>query len=68
MTEKKCQHRWEESDFGKKYWEPGTRQYTCARCGKMNMIRLGVDYAPDKTENDSEVIEAVPGRADSQPA
>lgn len=32
-----CKHRWEESTFGNKYWAPGTYQYTCARCGKMNM-------------------------------
>lgn len=35
-----CQHRWEQSEFGKRYWAPGTWQYTCRRCGKMNMIRM----------------------------
>lgn len=32
-----CKHRWEESDFGKKHWAPGTYQYTCRRCNKMSM-------------------------------
>ena len=35
-----CQHRWEQTFFGEKYWEPGTYQYTCARCGKTSMITL----------------------------
>lgn len=38
MRQTNCKHRWEESEFGKQYWAPGTRQYTCARCGKMNMF------------------------------
>ena len=38
-----CKHRWEESNFGSKYWTPGTHQYTCARCGKMNMFTVGVE-------------------------
>lgn len=37
---KNCQHRWEESEFGKKYWAPDTRQYTCKRCGSMNMFTM----------------------------
>lgn len=37
LRQANCQHRWEESKFGNKYWAPGTYQYTCARCGKMNM-------------------------------
>ena len=36
-----CQHRWEESSFGKKYWAPGTWQHTCRRCGKMSMVQIG---------------------------
>lgn len=40
-----CKHRWEESDFGKKWWTPGTWQYQCQRCGKTSMITLGVDRA-----------------------
>lgn len=40
-----CRHRWEETDFGKKYWEPGTWQYTCQRCGKFSMVQIGVDHA-----------------------
>ena len=35
-----CQHRWEQSEFGQKFWEPGTWQYTCRRCGAMNMFRM----------------------------
>lgn len=35
-----CQHRWEQSEFGKRYWAPGTWQFMCKRCGKMNMIRM----------------------------
>lgn len=42
--QKFCQHRWEETDFGKKYWAPGTWQYQCKRCGKTNMIQIGVDH------------------------
>ena len=38
-----CQHRWEESAFGKQYWEPGTHQYTCHRCGSMQMVQIGID-------------------------
>lgn len=37
---KDCQHRWEQTEFGKRYWAPGTWQYTCSRCGAMNMIRM----------------------------
>lgn len=37
MQQANCKHRWQESEFGKQYWAPGTYQYTCARCGKMNM-------------------------------
>lgn len=44
MRQANCKHRWEESTFGNKYWGPGTHQYTCARCGKMNMVRMGVDH------------------------
>lgn len=35
-----CKHRWEETQFGNKYWAPGTRQYTCVRCGKMTMFTM----------------------------
>lgn len=35
-----CQHRWEETFFGKQYWAPGTYQYQCRRCGKVNMTQL----------------------------
>lgn len=35
-----CKHRWEETKFGINYWAPGTRQYTCARCGKMVMFTM----------------------------
>ena len=35
-----CQHRWEQTFFGQRYWEPGTWQYSCARCGKMSMTTL----------------------------
>ena len=35
-----CQHRWEETVFGKTYWQPNTHQYTCRRCSDMRMIRL----------------------------
>lgn len=35
-----CQHRWEQTFFGQKYWQPGTWQYRCRRCGKCNMITL----------------------------
>ena len=35
-----CQHRWEESEFAKEHWEPGTWQYTCARCGAMKLTTL----------------------------
>ena len=31
LRQANCQHRWEESEFGKQYWEPGTHQYTCTR-------------------------------------
>lgn len=37
-----CQHRWEQTFFGQKYWEPGTYQYQCARCGKTSMITLEI--------------------------
>lgn len=37
MRQANCKHRWEESEFGKQYWAPGTYQYTCKRCGKMSM-------------------------------
>ena len=43
MRQERCQHRWEESTFGKQYWEPGTHQYGCTRCGKMVMFRIGID-------------------------
>ena len=43
LRQANCQHRWEESEFGKQYWAPGTHQYTCTRCGKMNMFTMGVD-------------------------
>lgn len=46
-----CKHRWEETAFGEKCWAPGTHQYTCHRCGKMNMITLGVDH--EKTNRSS---------------
>jgi hypothetical protein len=36
-----CKHRWEPSEFGAKWWEPGTYQYWCARCNDMLMVRLG---------------------------
>ena len=36
----KCQHRWEQTFYWQKHWSPGTYQYTCQRCGKMNMITL----------------------------
>lgn len=39
-----CKHRWEETEFGKTYWAPGTYQFTCKRCGKMGMIRLEMDH------------------------
>lgn len=35
---RKCQHRWEPSTFGQKYWEPHSWQYTCARCGTMKLF------------------------------
>ena len=35
-----CKHRWEETDFGKKYWAPGTYQYTCRRCGSTGMFTM----------------------------
>lgn len=40
-----CRHRWEQTFFGEKYWQPGTWQYQCQRCGKTSMITLGVDRA-----------------------
>lgn len=42
ITEKRsnCQHRWEQSEFGKAYWAPGTWQFTCKRCGSMNMFKM----------------------------
>ena len=43
MRQERCQHRWEESAFGKQYWEPGTHQYVCSRCGKMSMVQVGID-------------------------
>ena len=43
MRQERCQHRWEESTFGKQYWEPGTHQYTCKRCGSMQMVQIGID-------------------------
>lgn len=39
-----CKHRWEESEVGKQYWEPGSHQHTCTRCGKMNMFTIGADH------------------------
>ena len=33
-----CQHRWEQSEFGKQHWEPNTWQYTCARCRAMKIM------------------------------
>ena len=39
-----CQHRWEESEVGKQYWEPGSHQYTCTRCGKGIMFTIGADH------------------------
>jgi len=44
LRQANCHHRWQESDFGKKYWKPGMHQYTCNRCGKMQMVVLGVDH------------------------
>lgn len=38
-----CQHRWEQTFFGEKYWQPGTYQYQCARCGKTGMITLEIN-------------------------
>lgn len=35
-----CRHRWEPSEFGKRYWAPGTYQHRCARCGEMRMVVL----------------------------
>ena len=35
-----CQHRWEETVFGKAHWRPNTHQYTCRRCNDMRMIKL----------------------------
>ena len=40
MRQELCQHRWEETVFGKTYWQPNTHQYTCRRCSDMRMIRL----------------------------
>lgn len=34
-----CQHRWEESTFGKTHWAPHTWQWTCSRCGDMRMLQ-----------------------------
>lgn len=44
----RCQHRWEESSFGKRYWEPGTHQYICKRCGSMQMVQIGIDQGEQK--------------------
>lgn len=33
-----CKHRWEPSYFGQRQWAPHTWQYTCARCGNVNMF------------------------------
>lgn len=44
MRQANCQHRWEESEVGKQYWEPGSHQYTCTRCGKGIMFTIGVDH------------------------
>ena len=35
-----CKHRWEPSEFGKRYWAPNTYQYQCKRCGAMEMVTL----------------------------
>ena len=43
MRQEQCQHRWEESMFGKQYWESGTHQYTCHRCGSIQMVQIGID-------------------------
>ena len=48
MRQERCQHRWEEGTFGKQYWEPGTHQYTCHRCGKMSMVQVGIDQGAQK--------------------
>ena len=38
LRQANCQHRWEESSFGSKYWAPGTYQYACKRCHAMAMV------------------------------
>ena len=40
-----CKHNWHETAFGKKWWTPGTWQFTCQRCNKMNQVYMGVDRA-----------------------
>ena len=44
LKQEGCQHRWEQTFFGAQFLLPGTWQFTCHRCGKVNMIRLGVDH------------------------
>ena len=44
LRQANCQHRWEESEFGKQYWEPGSHQYVCARCGKAIMFTMRADH------------------------
>lgn len=44
-----CKHRWEETKFGINYWAPGTRQYTCARCGKMVMFTMGDGHGDNQS-------------------
>lgn len=53
-----CKHRWEPSNFGERYWAPGTYQYTCARC---NRVLMGT------VQNAKDMAEGVP-RSESNAA
>ena len=59
----KCQHRWEESNFGKKYRTPNHYMYQCKRCGSIASALLNED---NTSEHHHVQQGAVPELRDSQ--
>ena len=35
-----CKHRWEETDYGRKYLNEGTVVYMCRRCCEARLVSL----------------------------
>ena len=40
MIDVACKHRWEETDYGRKYLNEGTVVYMCKRCCEARLVAL----------------------------